>query len=351
MVDPEVTQHANSSGLQSFPSDAEPLSISWGGTICNDTVIQPLNENISLTFNTEKFRSILSKSAWIGVYDASKIFDEKSNRFIAHCEIKPYMCQGDEYLVTLENFKVDRPMWVEFRLFKDVSSDGFVAASGIYRFDKKAPSAISDMLRRDQSELFKKRENKYMRLRLTQECFYYKSTLSENALNELRIKTKKQLSNGNISGKESSTLTKSNSCGVTESFENATEVNTSSYLSDLIDTCINGRDLSHTKHLLNFISGEWDTTSCGCFGFETEKNAQSEEVVVPVFLARCTFSKTRVSSTDKVPSDVLGAIIPRRNQVGRHWHFQGKCSLVRLSIFYLACLSLLSNIYLKTQSS
>ena len=67
----------------------------------------------------------------------------------------PYMCQGEEYLVTLENFKVDRPLWVEFRLFKDVSSDGFVAASGIYRFDKKAPNVLSDTQRRDQSELFK----------------------------------------------------------------------------------------------------------------------------------------------------------------------------------------------------
>ena len=116
-VDPKVMQHTHSGGLRSFPSDTEPLSISWGGTISKDTVIQPLNENISVTFNTEKFRSILSKSAWIGVYDASKIVDEKRNRFIAHCEIKPYMCQGEEYLVTLENLKVDRPMWVEFRLF------------------------------------------------------------------------------------------------------------------------------------------------------------------------------------------------------------------------------------------
>ena len=66
--------------------------------------------------------------------------------------------------------------------------------------------------------------------------------------------------------------------------------------------------------------------------------------------ARCTFSKTRVSSTDKVPSDVLGTIIPRRNQVGRHWHFQGKYFLLRFSIFHLGSLSLFSNIYLKTQS-
>ena len=243
------------------------------------------------------------------------------------------MCQGEEYLVPLENLKVDRPMWVEFRLFKDVSSDGFVAASGIYRFDKKAPSVLSDTQRRDQSELFKKRENQYMRLGLTQECFYYKSTLSEKAFNILRSETKKILSNGNESGKESSILTKPSSSGATESFENTTQVNTSSYLSDLIDAHINGRDLSHTKHLLNFVSGEWDTTPCGNFGFGIEKNPQSEEGVVPVFLARCSFSKTRVSSTDKVPSDVVGTIIPRRNQAGRHWHFQGKYFLVRFSIF------------------
>ena len=333
VVDPSVTQHTNPADIRSFSSAVEPLSITWGGTISKDTIIQPLNENVTVTFNTEKFRSILSKSAWIGVYDASKIFDETSNRFIAHYEIKPYMCKGEEYRVTLANFKVDRPMWVEFRLFKDVSSDGFVAASGIYRFDKKASRTLSDMLHRDQNELFKKREDRYMKLHLSQKYFYYKSTLSEDAFKKLRSETQKTLFTKNKNGRELSTITKLESSGISEKVENRNGANTSSYLSDLVDTYNNGRDLSQIKDVINSISGEWDTTSCGYFAFKTEIDPQSEEGVVPVFLARCSFSKTRISSTEKVPSDIFGTIIPRRNQVGRHWHFQGKDFLVVLLLF------------------
>ena len=71
--------------------------------------------------------------------------------------------------------------------FKDVSSDGFVAASGIYRFDKKhrMPKRYTSR----QSELFKS-GNQYMR-RLTQECFYYKSTLSEKAFNNYVARQKR----------------------------------------------------------------------------------------------------------------------------------------------------------------
>ena len=112
------------------------------------------------------------------------------------------------------------------------------------------------------------------------------------------------MSKGNESDKESSILTKPSSSGVTESFENTTQVNTSSYLSDLIDAHINGRDLSHTKHLLNFISGEWDTTPYGNFRLGTEKNPQSEESVYQ-YLARCSFSKLVLAQPIKCPVMLL----------------------------------------------
>ena len=189
-----------------------------------------------------------------------------------------------------------------------------------------------------------------MRLGLTQECFYYKSTLSEKAFNILRSETKKILSNGNESGKESSILTKPSSSGATESFENTTQVNTSSYLSDLIDAHINGRDLSHTKHLLNFVSGEWDTTPCGNFGFGIEKNPQSKEGVVPVFWQDVHFQKLVLAQPIKCPVMLLEQLSQgeiKREGIGI---FRVSIFLFDFPFFYLASLSLFSNIYLKTQS-
>ena len=64
--------------------DYDPIKISYGNVKSTDTIIQPLNETITLTFMRKKFEHLLTKEAWIGVYDATKISDEKNNRFLHH---------------------------------------------------------------------------------------------------------------------------------------------------------------------------------------------------------------------------------------------------------------------------
>ena len=101
------------------------------------------------------------------------------------------MCEDDEYVVRLDKFKVSEPKWLEFRLHKDVSNSGFVAASSIYRFDKKESSVLSKQAFREQKQIFESREEKYMKLTLAQHSFHFKTSLSLDDWNAMEAKVTK----------------------------------------------------------------------------------------------------------------------------------------------------------------
>jgi ubiquitin C-terminal hydrolase len=299
----------------------EPICIIWGGVESLDTVIQPLDEIITIRFNAQKLGSILTKNAWIGVYDASKAHGDSDNRFLSHFAIKPYMCQDGMYVVQLP-FSSLQPQWLEIRLFKDVTNDGFVAASGIYRFDKKAPCALSNELRREQNELFKYREAKYMRLTLMQRDFYYKSYLTRVEHQKLEMKTKKAILGYDLES-NSDSVNNLHLKSKRNDRDETTPDSTSSYLKCLVDTYVAGKDFSETKLGVGNISGEWHMSSGGRLSINLNEDAEIDDTIVPIFPVKCTFRNIRQSSEEKLPREIYGVVVPKQNTKGRHWQFQG----------------------------
>ena len=117
---------------ESFPSmfrqNGTNITCVYGGVKAPTNIVQPCNEEIALQFDIGV--GPFHKDAWVGMY----VPGAKNGNFIKHVPLddaQKMLSQKGTFRVAKKN------CWIEFRMFRDVSSSTPIAVSGAYFFSNK----------------------------------------------------------------------------------------------------------------------------------------------------------------------------------------------------------------------